>query len=120
MASSTLQASLDWSSLARPVFGTSVRRVEDPRLISGKGRYVDDLQPPGCLHAAFLRSHLAHAIIARLNLEPAREAAGVVAVWSAADFEDVKPLEIDAPTDEVNLPEVRVLAHGRGRPCGGW
>jgi len=104
--------------LARPVFGTSVRRVEDPRLISGKGRYVDDLQPPGCLHAAFLRSHLAHAIIARLNLDPARGAAGVVAVWSAADFADVKPLEIDAPTDEVNLPEVRVLASDRVRHVG--
>src|SRR5438874_2024672 len=118
MASSTLQASLDWSSLARSVFGTSVRRVEDPRLISGKGRYVDDLQPPGCLHAAFLRSHLAHAIIARLNLDPARGAAGVVAVWSAADFADVKPLEIDAPTDEVNLPEGRVLASDRVRHVG--
>ena len=100
------------------MFGAPVRRVEDPRLIRGKGRYVDDLQPPGCLHAAFLRSYLAHAIIARLNLDPARAAAGVVAVWSAADLEDIKPLEIDAPTDEVNLPEVRVLASDRVRHVG--
>src|SRR5256712_10519879 len=101
-----------------PVFGASVRRVEDPRLIRGAGRYVDDVQPAGCLHAVFLRSHLAHATIAGLNLDGARKAPGVVAAWSAADFEDLEPLDIETPVDDRPLPERRVLAAGRTRYVG--
>ncbi len=101
-----------------PVFGASVRRVEDPRLIRGAGRYVDDVHPAGCLHAVFARSHLAHATIARLSLEAARNAPGVVAAWSAADFEDLEPLEIEAPVDNTPLPARRVLAAGRTRYVG--
>src|SRR5437660_3060465 len=102
-----------------PVFGASIRRVEDPRLIRGAGRYVDDIQPSGCLHAVFLRSHLAHATITRLDLGAAAQAPGVIAVWSAADFEDLKPLEIDAPVDDTPLPERRVVAVWRVRYVGG-
>src|SRR5437868_5378924 len=101
-----------------PVFGASVRRVEDPRLIRGAGRYVDDIQPSGCRHAVFLRSHLAHATITRLDLDAAAQAPGVIAVWSAADLEDLKPLEIEAPVDDTPLPERRVLAVGRVRYVG--
>ena len=101
-----------------PVFGASVRRVEDPRLIRGAGRYVDDIQPSGCLHAVFLRSHLAHATITRLDLDAAAQAPGVIAVWSAADLEDLKPLEIEAPVDDTPLPERRVLAVGCVRYVG--
>jgi len=101
-----------------PVFGASVRRVEDPRLIRGAGRYVDDVQPAGCLHAVFLRSHLAHATIAGLNLDAARNTPGVVAAWSAADFDDLAPLEIEAPVHGVPLPERAVLAAGRTRYVG--
>src|SRR5439155_27311095 len=101
-----------------PVFGASVRRVEDPRLIRGAGRYVDDVQPAGCLHAVFLRSHLAHATIAGLNLDAARNTPGVVAAWSAADFDDLQPLEIEAPVHGVPLPERAVLAAGRTRYVG--
>jgi len=101
-----------------PVFGASVRRVEDPRLIRGAGRYVDDVQPADCLHAVFARSHLAHATIARLDLEAAKNAPGVVAAWSAADFEDLEPLEIEAPVDNTPLPARRVLAAGRTRYVG--
>src|SRR2546423_2670319 len=101
-----------------PVFGASVRRVEDPRLIRGAGRYVDDIQPPGCLHAVFLRSHLAHATISRLNLDAAKKAPGVVTAWSATDFEDLQPLEIEAPVEDTPLPERRGGARG-GRPAVG-
>src|SRR2546430_8358143 len=102
-----------------PVFGASVRRVEDPHLIRGAGHYVDDIQPSGCLHAVFLRSHLAHATITRLDLDAAAQAPGVIAVWSAADLEDLKPLEIEAPVDDTPLPERRVLAARRGPHHGG-
>src|SRR5256886_14619215 len=102
-----------------PVFGASVRRVEDPRLIRGAGRYVDDVQPADCLHAVFARSHLAHATIARLDLEAAKNAPGVVAAWSAADFEDLEPLEIEAPVDNTPLPARRGLAPRRPPFVGG-
>src|SRR2546430_16262608 len=101
-----------------PVFGASVRRTEDPHLIRGAGRYVDDIQPSGCLHAVFLRSHLAHARITRLDLDPAAQAPGVIAVWSAADLEDLKPLEIEAPVDDTPLPERRGVPVGPGPPGG--
>ncbi|HEY9288885.1 MAG TPA: xanthine dehydrogenase family protein molybdopterin-binding subunit [Candidatus Dormibacteraeota bacterium] len=100
------------------VFGASVRRVEDPRLIRGAGRYVEDVQLPGCLHAVFLRSYVAHGIIQRLDLDAARHSPGVVAVWSAQDLVDVEPLEIEAAVDGMPTPERRVLAADRVRHAG--
>ena len=82
------------------------------------GRYVDDVNPAGCLHAVFLRSHLAHATISRLDLDRARQAPGVVAAWTAADFEDVEPLEIESPDEEAGSPERRPLAVDRVRHAG--
>ena len=104
--------------MTTPVFGSSIRRVEDPHLIRGAGRYVDDLQPAGCLHLVFLRSHLAHATIGRIDLAAARKATGVVAVWSAAELQNVKPLRIEEGVDGMTLPERRVLASGRVRHAG--
>jgi aerobic carbon-monoxide dehydrogenase large subunit len=104
--------------MAPPVFGASVRRVEDPRLIRGSGHYVDDRQPSGCVHAVFLRSHLAHATIARLELGPASQAPGVLAAWSAADLANLQPLDIEAAVEGMPLPERRVLAVGRVRHFG--
>jgi carbon-monoxide dehydrogenase large subunit len=101
-----------------PVFGSSIRRVEDPHLIRGVGRYVDDLRPAGCLHLVFLRSHLAHATIGRLDLAAARKAKGVVAAWSAADLENLKPLRIEEGVEGMALPERRVLSSGRVRHAG--
>ena len=104
--------------MARAVSGASIRRLEDPHLIRGAGRYVDDVQPAGCLHAVFLRSHLAHATIQRLSLDAARAAPGVVAVWSADDLSDVKPLEIEEAVDGMPRPKRRLLASDRVRSVG--
>jgi carbon-monoxide dehydrogenase large subunit len=68
------------------ILGHAVRRREDPRLITGTGRYVDDIQPEGCLHVAFVRSTLAHAAIRAIDVEAATAAPGVVAVLTAADL----------------------------------
>ena len=57
--------------------GAPVARVEDPRILTGGGRYVDDLRLPGTLHAAFLRSPHAHARIGAVDAGPAERAAGV-------------------------------------------
>ena len=67
-------------------FGASVRRVEDPKLLTGRGCYLDDLRLPGILHAAFVRSPHAHARVRGIDAAAARALPGVVAVYTAADF----------------------------------
>ncbi len=67
-------------------FGQKIRRNEDPRLLTGQALFVDDVQPAGLLHGAFLRSPFAHARITRVDVSRARERAGVVAVYTAEDL----------------------------------
>jgi len=78
--------------MATKVFGASIKRTEDPRLITGAAKYLDDLQLPGVLHAAVLRSPYAHAKIKRINTRKAARAPGVVAVFTGADFKDLPAL----------------------------
>ena len=76
-------------------FGASVPRREDPRLLRGEGRYVDDLKLPGLLHAAFVRSPHAHARITGLRTEAAAGRPGVVRVLTFADLARwMKPLPL--------------------------
>ena len=67
-------------------FGQRVKRSEDPRLLTGRGTFVDDIRLPGMAHAAFLRSPHAHARILRIDTTRARTAPGVVAVYTRADL----------------------------------
>ena len=67
--------------------GASVRRTEDRRFITGRGRYVDDLAPAHALQAVFVRSPHAHARIRRIDIAAALRAPGVVAVFTGADLE---------------------------------
>ncbi len=69
-------------------FGKSqpVRRFEDQRFLTGKGRYVDDIAPEGALHAFVFRSPVAHAKITALDVADAAEAEGVKLVLTAADL----------------------------------
>ena len=66
--------------------GQSLRRREDFKLITGKGRYVDDIKLPGLLHMAVLRSPHAHAVINRVDLTEAAAAPGVRLVLSGGDL----------------------------------
>ncbi len=68
--------------------GQKVLRKEDPRLLTGHGRYVDDVRLPHMLHATFVRSDVARARITRLDVDAARQADGVVAVFTGADLND--------------------------------
>jgi len=68
------------------ILGSTVRRREDPRLVSGQGRYVDDLPADRGLVAAFARSPFAHARLRGLDLTAARAVPGVVGVFAAADL----------------------------------
>src|SRR5262249_41781401 len=77
------------------LFGASVLRKEDPRFLRGDGRYVDDIKLPGMLHAAFVRSPYAHAVIRSIKLEAARRLRGVAHVFAFADLEGwMKPLPL--------------------------
>jgi len=67
--------------------GQAVLRKEDPRLLTGRGRYTDDVVLPGMLHAHFVRSDVARAKI-RVDVSAARDADGVVAVFTGADLND--------------------------------
>lgn len=66
--------------------GTRVLRSEDQRLLTGNGRYVDDITMPGMLHAAFVRADYAHARINSVDLSGARAVAGVHAALALADL----------------------------------
>ncbi|TMC69547.1 MAG: xanthine dehydrogenase family protein molybdopterin-binding subunit [Chloroflexi bacterium] len=68
------------------ILGHAVRRREDPRLVTGTGHFVDDIQPDRCLHVAFLRSTLAHARIRSLDVAAAARMPGVVAVLTGNDL----------------------------------
>jgi aerobic carbon-monoxide dehydrogenase large subunit len=68
------------------ILGNSVRRREDPRLVSGRGRYVDDLPAGGGLVAVFARSPLAHARLRGVDLTAARAVPGVVGAYAATDL----------------------------------
>src|SRR6202171_418475 len=65
-----------------PYVGSPAKVLASPRLLTGRGKYVDDLTLPRMVHVAFVRSPHAHARIARLDVEPARTASGVVAVMT--------------------------------------
>ena len=66
--------------------GKPLRRLEDAKLLSGQGRFTDDVNCEGQLHAAFTRSPHAHARIASLDTSAARAAPGVIAVYTGADI----------------------------------
>src|SRR6266568_538192 len=67
--------------------GASIKRSEDPRILTGAGRYVDDIKLPGMLHAAFVRSPMAHARVLSVDASAAVALPGVVAVITGAELE---------------------------------
>jgi CO/xanthine dehydrogenase Mo-binding subunit len=95
--------------------GKSLKRVEDPRLLTGQGRYIDDIDLPNMLHAAVLRSPHAHARIISIDVSAAAALPGVVAVLSGEDIAaSTGPLPCFA-----NPPvEQRCVAVGRVRHVG--
>src|SRR5271169_4474435 len=72
--------------MATRYFGEPVKRNEDERLLTGQALFVDDVELPGMLHAAFLRSNLAHATIRSIDVSAARAREGVIAVYTAEDL----------------------------------
>jgi aerobic carbon-monoxide dehydrogenase large subunit len=75
-----------------PYVGRPLRRTEDPKLVTGRGQYVDDIKMPGLAYLAFLRSPHAHARVTALRTDAARRAPGVIRVATAADLGPLGPL----------------------------
>ena len=72
--------------MAEEFVGRSISRVEDQRLLTGRGRYVADVEESGALHACFLRSSQAHARISRIDVSAALAVPGVVSVLTGRDI----------------------------------
>jgi carbon-monoxide dehydrogenase large subunit len=72
-----------------PLTAANLRRLEDPPLLTGRGRFIDDIAAPGALHACFVRSPHPHARILRIDTAAARAVAGVHAVFTLDDLRPV-------------------------------
>jgi carbon-monoxide dehydrogenase large subunit len=96
--------------------GQAIRRKEDPPLITGRGRYVDDIQLPGTLYATIVRSPEAHARIVSIDTSAAASREGIVGVYTGEDMGDLLaplPMAWVPPGVEVKTPEHWPLARGK-------
>jgi carbon-monoxide dehydrogenase large subunit len=93
-----------------PWVGQRVQRVEDPKYLRGEGRYIDDVELPGLLHGAFVRSPFAHARIGAIDASEALALPGIVAVVTGADLATrIAPVVTDAKVPEVRVGARRAL-----------
>jgi carbon-monoxide dehydrogenase large subunit len=110
--------------MSTKMVGKAVKRKEDPRLITGEAKYLDDIQLTGMTYAAILRSPYAHARIRSINTKKAEKLRGVIAVFTGQDFKDLPALpcawqaEAGRIQNNVNTPRVleidRVTHTGAG------
>jgi carbon-monoxide dehydrogenase large subunit len=102
---------------ATRLFGAAIKRREDPRFITGRGQYVDDVKLPGMTYAAFVRSPHAHARIKGINAAKAKAVPGVVAVYTGQDVQ-VGGLPCGWMLPDIKVPPRPVLASGKARYVG--
>ena len=103
------------------VFGSGIRRREDPRLITGRASYTDDIKLPGIVHAAILRSPYAHATIKSIDTSGAAGQPGVVAVYTGEDTEGALnglPCAWLIPNSDLKTPTHPAIAKDRVRYVG--
>ncbi len=100
------------------IFGSGIKRREDPRLITGKAKYTDDMHLPGMAYMAILRSPYAHARIKSIDTSAAKAAPGVVAVFTGADVEMNAPCAWLIPNSDLKTPPHPVLAKEKVRYAG--
>src|ERR1700730_4921414 len=85
-------------------FGAAVKRKEDPALLAGKGRFIDDVRLPGTVHVAFVRSSHPHAKIRGINASAAKALKGVHLVLGFSDLPEPmqkNPLPLFVPTPAI-------------------
>src|SRR5919204_5923183 len=101
------------------LIGKPIRRVEDERLLTGRGRYVADVVLPGLLHVAFARSPHAHARIARVDASGACPLPGVVACITGGDLErDARPIVAASRMKGYHATPMPALAGSKARYQG--
>lgn len=99
--------------------GKRVPRKEDARLVAGRGRYLADITMPGMLHAVFLRSPHAHAVIVRIDTSQAEQVAGVVTIVTYRDLaKAARALPILPPHPALHGRNYHLLAGDRTRFAG--
>ena len=100
------------------LIGASVQRLEDPRLLTGHGSFVDDKREPGLLQVAIARSPHAHARIMGIDVAEAAKLPGVVAVVTAADLTDVNPARATSRMKDYHATTLLPLARDVVRYVG--
>ncbi|MCP3937639.1 MAG: xanthine dehydrogenase family protein molybdopterin-binding subunit [Actinomycetia bacterium] len=99
--------------------GQSVKRVEDDRLLRGTGRYVADVNPPGVLHAVFVRSTFAHARIVSIDAAAAGRSPGVVRIYTGAEINAMSyPMLPMLMLPDLYTPLVKALSDDKVRMVG--
>ena len=98
--------------------GARIRRREDPRLITGRATYTDDVKTIGTLYTSFVRSPYGHARIRSIDTSGAKNAPGVAAVYTAEDLTDVKGIPTAHKMAELLVPPHPALATGEVRYVG--
>jgi carbon-monoxide dehydrogenase large subunit len=104
--------------------GAPLPRKEDLRFLTGHGRYVEDIEVPGALHACFVRSPHPHAKINKIDFESARKSPGIVAIYTGKDLAQwttplrmAPPIEGLHPVEMTTLPIDKVRFHGDPVAC---
>lgn len=100
------------------IFGSGIKRREDPRLITGKAKYTDDIKLPGTLHMAIVRSPYAHANIKSVDTSAAEAMDGVIAVYTGADVDMSVPTAWLVPDSDLKTVAHPVLAKDKVRYVG--
>ena len=105
---------------ARPkIIGARVQRVEDPRLLTGHGTFIDDINLPGTLHIAFARSDYGHARITGIEVAEAVAMPGVYGVFTAHDIDGlINPIRATSRMVDYHATELPVLAAQKVRFVG--
>ena len=102
--------------------GTPLKRKEDPRMITGRGQYTEDINPPGTLHAVIIRSTEAHAAMTSIDTTAAKERPGVVAVLTgedlAGDFKAGMAMVWAPPGVSINTPDNWPIKRGEVKHVG--
>lgn len=102
----------------KPYTGRPLARREDPDLVTGQGRFVDDIAIPGALHLAFFRSPYRHGRIVGCDLAAARRMPGVVTVLAGADLPETGTLSVNPALGEFDPLPFELLAVHRVRAAG--
>lgn len=104
--------------MATRMFGSGIKRREDPKLITGKARYTDDLKLPGLLHMAVVRSPYAHANIKSIDTSKAEAMPGVVAIYTGEAMNIPIPTGALIPDCDLKVTEHPALAKEKVRYVG--